>query len=70
MVEQIEKKEHWIMSILQFTGSSKVPLALSVILAIMSVIGGLVPYVAVYEILLLLIEGTQTMQRLLFFGLL
>lgn len=66
MVEQIEKKEHWIKSILQFTGSSKVPLALSVILAIMSVIGGLVPYVAVYQILLLLIEGTQTMQRLLF----
>jgi len=66
MVEQIEKKEHWIKSILQFTGSSKVPLALSVLLAIMSVIGGLVPYVAVYQILLLLIEGTQTMQRLLF----
>ncbi|MGG2081139.1 ABC transporter ATP-binding protein [Lysinibacillus pakistanensis] len=65
-MEQIEKKEHWIKSILQFTGSSKVPLALSVILAIMSVIGGLVPYVAVYQILLLLIEGTQTMQRLLF----
>ena len=66
MMEQIKKKEHWIKSILQFTGSSKVPLALSVILAIMSVIGGLVPYVAVYQILLLLIEGTQTMQRLLF----
>ena len=66
MVEQIEKKEHWIKSILQFTGSSKVPLALSVLLAIMSVVGGLVPYVAVYQILLLLIEGTQTMQRLLF----
>ncbi|MGG2110824.1 ABC transporter ATP-binding protein [Lysinibacillus pakistanensis] len=65
-MEQIEKKEHWIKSILQFSGSSKVPLALSVILAIMSVIGGLVPYVAVYQILLLLIEGTQTMQRLLF----
>lgn len=32
----------------------------------MSVIGGLVPYVAVYQILLLLIEGTQTIQRLLF----
>ena len=66
MMEQIKKKEHWIKSILQFTGSSKVPLALSVLLAIMSVVGGLVPYVAVYQILLLLIEGTQTIQHLLF----
>ena len=66
MVEQVEKKEHWIKSILQFTGSSKVSLSLSILLAIMSVIGGLVPYVAVYQILILLIEGTQTMQRLLF----
>ncbi|MGM7636991.1 ABC transporter ATP-binding protein [Bacillus sp. Hm123] len=59
---QIEKKEPWIKSILQFAGSSKVPLTLSIFLAIISVMGGLIPYVAVYQILILLIEGTQTMQ--------
>ncbi|MGE7998500.1 ABC transporter ATP-binding protein [Lysinibacillus sp. NPDC093190] len=65
-MEHNEKKEHWIKSIIQFAGSSKTPLTQSVILAIISVIGGLVPYVAVYQILTHLIDGTQTMQVIFF----
>lgn len=65
-MKQNEKKEHWIKSIIQFAGSSKTSLTISVILAIISVIGGLVPYVAVYQILTHLIAGTQTIQVIFF----
>ncbi|MGN4126846.1 ABC transporter ATP-binding protein [Lysinibacillus sphaericus] len=65
-MEHIEKKEHWIKSIIHFAGSSKVPLTLSVLLAIISVIGGMVPYVAIYQIITNLIDGTQKMQDIIF----
>jgi len=65
-LEHIERKEHWIKSIIQFAGSSKIPLTLSVLLAIISVLGGLVPYVAVYQILTSLIDDVQTMQSIIF----
>ncbi|MFY0517540.1 ABC transporter ATP-binding protein [Lysinibacillus sp. UGB7] len=65
-MEHIEKKEHWIKSIIHFAGSSKVPLTLSVLLAIISVIGGMVPYVAIYQIITNLVDGTQNMQDIIF----
>lgn len=65
-MEQIEKKEHWIKTIFQFTGKFKFPLILSVLLAIISVIGGLIPYIAVYQILILLIEGTPSILDILY----
>lgn len=58
------KKEHWIRSILQFVSPSRHLMIISIFLAIVSVIGGLVPYVAIYYILKLLIDGTQTINSI------
>lgn len=58
------QKKHWIHSILQFAASFRHLMIISTFLAIISVIGGLVPYVAIYYILKLLIDGTQTISSI------
>ncbi len=65
-MEHINTKEPWIKSIIQFAHNSKIPLILSVVLAVISVLGGLIPYVAVYQILVYLIDDVPTMQTIIF----
>lgn len=51
------KKKHWLGTVLAFSADCKPQTVLSVICAIISVAGGIVPYLAVYEVIILFLEG-------------
>ncbi len=59
------KEETWLKTLLSFAGPCKGKMVLSVLCAIVSVAGGFVPYLGVYEILRLFIAGTVTRSSLL-----
>ncbi|BCU51349.1 ATP-binding cassette, subfamily B, bacterial IrtA/YbtP [Staphylococcus auricularis] len=57
--------EHWIKSLIGFGKDSQFKIILSVLLSIISVFAGLVPYWAVYKIIILMIEGPNTLDQVL-----
>ena len=59
------KKESWIKTLLSFAGPCKGKMVASVLFAILSVAGGFVPYLGVYQILKLFIAGTATWHGIL-----
>ena len=60
-----QQKEHWVKTLFSFAGPCKGKMTLSVLCAILSVAGGFVPFWAVYEILLLFINRTATLNNIL-----
>ena len=60
-----QQKEHWVKTLFSFAGPCKGKMTLSVLCAILSVAGGFVPFWAVYEILLLFINRTATLNDIL-----
>ena len=59
------KKESWLRTLLSFAGPCRGKMVLSVLCAVVSVAGGFVPYLGVYQILRLFIAGTVTPDGLL-----
>ena len=62
------KQENWLKTLLSFAAPCKGKMALSVICAILSVAGGFLPYLCVYQILRLFMEGTPVWEDVLLFG--
>ena len=60
-----KQKEHWVRTLFSFAGPCKGKMTLSVLCAILSVAGGFVPFWAVYEILLLFINRTATLNNIM-----
>ena len=60
-----QQKEHWVKTLFSFAGPCKGKMTLSVLCAILSVVGGFVPFWAVYEILLLFINRTATLNNIM-----
>ena len=60
-----QQKEHWVKTLFSFADPCKGKMTLSVLCAILSVAGGFVPFWAVYEILLLFINRTATLNNIL-----
>lgn len=57
MKQQTKKQENWLKILLSYAAPCRGKMAGSVLCAVVSVTGGFVPYLAVYEILRLFIEG-------------
>lgn len=62
------KEKNWLGTVLTFAGPCKLKMIVSVICAIISVAGGMVPYVGVYRIILLFFEGRQAAGDILFWS--
>lgn len=60
------KKESWIGTLLSFAGACRGKMIASVFFAVLSVAGGFIPYLGVYQILCRFIERTMTMKQVLF----
>lgn len=60
-------EEHWVKTLLVFGKDAKLKIILSVLLSIMSVFSGLVPYWTVYKIILLMIEGNTEINQVVFY---
>lgn len=54
--------EHWSKTLIRFSKDSWLRLSISVVCAVISVFGGLLPYYGIYRIVLLIIEGTKDME--------
>lgn len=61
-----QSKENWVKTLISFAGPCKGKMTLSVLCAIVSVAGGFIPFLAVYEILLVFINRTSDFQSILF----
>lgn len=59
--------EHWIKSLLVFGQDAKWKIILSVVLSIISVFSGLVPYWTVYKTILLMIDGNTEMNQVIYY---
>ncbi|MDF2923868.1 MAG: multidrug transporter permease [Paenibacillaceae bacterium] len=59
------KEKHWISSVLSFAAPCKPQLSVSVLCALISVAGGLIPYIGVYRIILLFFGQGPTVSDLL-----
>lgn len=59
-------ERNWLSTVLSFAAECRLNMTLSVICACLSVAGGIVPYVGVYQIILLFFTGKQTVDSLLF----
>lgn len=64
-----QQKESWVKTLFLFTEPCKWKMTLSVLCAIISVVGGFIPFWAVYEILLGFINRAADLQVLLFWSL-
>ena len=62
------KEKNWLKTVLAFAGPCRLKVTFSVICAIVSVAGGMVPYVGVYQIILLFFSEEQTVNGILFWG--
>ncbi|WP_346842646.1 ABC transporter ATP-binding protein [Staphylococcus lugdunensis] len=60
-------RSHWFTSLLNFGKDSKGKIVLSVLLSILSVFSGLVPYWAVYRIILYVVAGHKEIHNVLFY---
>lgn len=63
------KSQHWFKKILSYSGRCKGKLILSIIFALISVIGGIIPYACAYKILVLFFNNTQTVDQIWFWSL-
>ncbi|MGZ2417056.1 ATP-binding cassette, subfamily B, bacterial IrtA/YbtP [Staphylococcus caledonicus] len=63
----MEPQEHWIKSLITFAKDSKFKIISSVLLSIISVFSGLVPYWAVYKIVFLMINGHKELNHIIFY---
>lgn len=61
-----QSTENWVKTLFSFAGSCKGKMTLSVLCAIVSVAGGFIPFLAVYEILLVFINRTSDFQAIVF----
>ena len=61
-----QQKEHWVKTLFSFADPCKGKMTLSGLCARLSVAGGFVPFWAVYEILLLFINRTVTLNNIMF----
>lgn len=61
-------QENWFRTILSFTSSCKGKMILSVICAMISVVGGFIPFYATYRILLLFISQNPVWESVLYWG--
>ncbi|BAH05369.1 ABC transporter ATP-binding protein [Clostridium kluyveri] len=59
-------KKNWLGVVLYFASSCRIQMIISVICAIISVVGGLVPYVGVYQIIILFFQGQENIDAILF----
>ncbi|APH13551.1 ABC transporter family protein [Clostridium sporogenes] len=62
------KEKNWLGTVLSFAKECRMKMIISVVCAIISVIGGLVPYVGVYQIIILFFNGRQTVKDILFWS--
>lgn len=60
------KEKNWLGTVLTFASECRVKMIFSVICAIISVAGGIVPYVGVYQIIVSFFDGSQTIKSILF----
>ncbi|WP_434302821.1 ABC transporter ATP-binding protein [Clostridium botulinum] len=60
------KEKNWLITVLSFAKECRMKMIISVLCAIISVIGGLLPYVGVYQIIILFFNGRQTVKDILF----
>ncbi|MCT4596052.1 MAG: ABC transporter ATP-binding protein/permease [Anaeromicrobium sp.] len=59
------KKKNWLHTILDAATLCKGKITLSILFAIISVFGGFVPYIGVYHMLCIFLEGTPTIEKIL-----
>ncbi|EPY2273966.1 ABC transporter ATP-binding protein [Clostridium sporogenes] len=62
------KEKNWLITVLSFAKECRMKMIISVLCAIISVIGGLLPYVGVYQIIILFFNGRQTVDHILFWS--
>ncbi|MDU1320863.1 MAG: ABC transporter ATP-binding protein [Clostridium botulinum] len=62
------KEKNWLITVLSFAKECRMKMIISVLCAIISVIGGLLPYVGVYQIIILFFNGRQTVEDILFWS--
>lgn len=62
------KEPHWLTTVFSFAGQCKPAMFFSILFAIVSVAGGIIPYLGVYQILLLFFDGKPTESALLFWS--
>lgn len=62
------KEKNWLGTVLTFASECRVKMIFSVICAIISVAGGIVPYVGVYQIIVSFFDGSQTIKSILFWS--
>lgn len=62
------KEKNWLGTVLTFASECRVKMIFSVICAIISVVGGIVPYVGVYQIIVSFFDGSQTIKSILFWS--
>ncbi|WP_291579234.1 ABC transporter ATP-binding protein [Clostridium sp. UBA6640] len=62
------KEKNWLGTVLAFASECRVKMIFSVICAIISVAGGIVPYVGVYQIIVSFFDGSQTIKSILFWS--
>ncbi|QZY55923.1 ABC transporter ATP-binding protein [Crassaminicella profunda] len=59
------KEKNWLKIVLSFATECRLKMIISVICAIISVAGGIIPYIGVYKIIILFFEGKETVEELL-----
>lgn len=62
------KEKKWPGTVLSFAAQCRLKMLLSVLCAILSVAGGIVPYVGVYQIIILFFDGEETAKAILFWA--
>jgi ATP-binding cassette subfamily B protein IrtA len=62
------KRKNWLATVLSFAAECKLKITFSVLFACLSVAGGIVPYVGVYQILILFFDGKPTVNKILFWA--
>jgi len=62
------KEKNWLGTVLTFASECRAKMIFSVICAIISVAGGIVPYVGVYQIIVSFFDGSQTIKSILFWS--
>ena len=62
------KKQGTMKTVFSFAGECKGKMTLSVLFAILSVVGGIVPYFSVYQIIIQFFEGIPTVNNVLFWA--
>lgn len=62
----MENEQTWFQALLSFASRCKGKMIISVLCSIISVFGGFVPFLGVYQILKLFIEGKEDTSQILF----